>query len=45
MLKQVLLETPGAVLAFVGEGPDRTALEQHFVGLPVTFMVGCPAVG
>ena len=39
MLRRVLAETPGATLAFVGDGPERAMLEEHLAGLPVTFMV------
>lgn len=39
VLRQVVAETPGVTLAFVGEGPERKPLEEHFRGLPVTFMV------
>lgn len=42
VLKTVLQETPGAVLALVGDGPSRASLEEHFRGLPVTFMVRPP---
>lgn len=36
-LKQVLQQSPGCRLAFVGDGPERAALEQEFAGLPVVF--------
>ena len=39
VLRRVLAETPGATLAFVGDGPERAMLEEHLRGLPVTFMV------
>jgi hypothetical protein len=39
VLRRVLAETPGATLAFVGDGPERAMLEEHLAGLPVTFMV------
>ena len=35
----MVAETPGVTLAFVGDGPSRPGLEEHFRGLPVTFMV------
>jgi hypothetical protein len=35
----VVAETPGVTLALVGDGPARPGLEDHFRGLPVTFMV------
>lgn len=38
-LKRLVEETPGAVLALVGDGPCRAELEAHFAGLPVVFMV------
>ena len=41
VLRRVLAETPGATLAFVGDGPERAMLEEHLAGLPVTFMVRC----
>mmetsp|Transcript_12544 Transcript_12544/g.37669 ORF Transcript_12544/g.37669 Transcript_12544/m.37669 type:complete len:523 (-) Transcript_12544:480-2048(-) len=37
-LKRLVEETPGAVLALVGDGPCRAELEAHFAGLPVVFM-------
>jgi glycosyltransferase involved in cell wall biosynthesis len=37
-LRTVLENVPGTRLALVGDGPDRTKLEQHFAGLPVVFM-------
>lgn len=37
-LRNVLEQVPDARLAFVGDGPERAELEQHFRGLPVTFM-------
>jgi sulfoquinovosyltransferase len=35
----VLERTPGARLAFVGDGPARAELEAHFAGTP-TFFAG-----
>lgn len=35
----MLQANPGARLALVGDGPARAALEEHFEGLPVKFMV------
>ncbi|KAG2433116.1 hypothetical protein HYH02_012818 [Chlamydomonas schloesseri] len=37
-LRSVLGAVPGCRLALVGDGPARQQLEQHFAGLPVTFM-------
>lgn len=37
-IKQILLEAPGCRMVFVGDGPQRAELEEHFAGLPVTFM-------
>ncbi len=37
-MRAVLEQVPGTRLAVVGDGPHRPALEQHFAGLPVTFM-------
>ena len=39
MLREVLQGLPQARLAFVGDGPSRAELEEHFKGLPVKFMV------
>ncbi|KAK9823296.1 hypothetical protein WJX72_001700 [[Myrmecia] bisecta] len=36
-LKGILGRLPGARLCFVGDGPERQQLEQHFAGMPVTF--------
>lgn len=39
---QGLLErTPGARLAFVGDGPAREELKQYFAGTPTVFMGAC----
>ncbi|MCC6972502.1 MAG: glycosyltransferase family 1 protein [Anaerolineae bacterium] len=37
-IRPVLERVPGTRLALVGGGPHREALEQHFQGLPVTFV-------
>jgi sulfoquinovosyltransferase len=40
VLKDMLNKLPGAHLAFVGDGPSRQELEEHFAGMPnVKFMV------
>jgi glycosyltransferase involved in cell wall biosynthesis len=40
VLKDMLDQIPGAHLAFVGDGPSRQELQQHFKGMPnVKFMV------
>ena len=36
-LAEVLRQVPEAMLAIVGDGPHRAALERHFRGLPVHF--------
>ena len=39
-LKEIMLDLPDNVcLAFVGDGPSRPSLEQHFKGMKVVFMV------
>lgn len=40
VLKDILAQLPGAHLAFVGDGPSRQELEDHFADMPnVKFMV------
>jgi sulfoquinovosyltransferase len=40
VLKDILQRLPGAHLAFVGDGPSREDLEEHFADMPnVKFMV------
>ena len=39
MLRDVLARIPGARLAFVGDGPEREALEKHFAGTKTVFTV------
>ena len=42
-LKEIMLDLPDNVcLAFVGDGPSRPSLEQHFKGMKVVFMVRYP---
>lgn len=36
-LRSLLKALPGARLALVGDGPQRSKLEKHFAGLPVVF--------
>ena len=43
MLRDILERLPGARLAFVGDGPERESLEQHFAGTRTVFMVCTPA--
>ena len=38
-LKPILESLPGARLALIGDGPNRTTLQQHFEGMPV-YMAG-----
>lgn len=45
VLKGILEQTPGARLAFVGDGPQREELERHFAGMPVKFMVSKADLG
>jgi hypothetical protein len=40
VIKDIMNAIPGCRLALVGDGPQRTQLEEHFQGMPVTFMVG-----
>ena len=43
VLKEILLDLPDNVcLAFVGDGPARQELEEHFRGLRVVFTVSSP---
>jgi sulfoquinovosyltransferase len=45
VLKDILQRLPGAYLAFVGDGPSREALEEHFKEMPnVKFMVRVPKI-
>ena len=39
MLRDVLQRIPQARLAFVGDGPEREALEKHFAGTRTVFTV------
>ena len=42
MLREILQKLPSqACLCFVGDGPAKAELEQHFAGYPVHFTV-CP---
>jgi hypothetical protein len=40
-LRGILEANPGARLALAGDGPQRQELQEHFAGLPVTFVVSC----
>ena len=39
MLRDILERIPSARLAFVGDGPERDALEKYFSGTRTVFMV------
>jgi sulfoquinovosyltransferase len=40
VLKDILQKIPGAYLAFIGDGPSRKQLQEHFKDMPnVKFMV------
>lgn len=42
VLKDIMAQLPGARLAFVGDGPSRKQLQEHFADMPtVKFMVRC----